>query len=182
MWQLIFDPNAGLVNNVIASLGGERIDFFQSGTWFMPIVIFTTTWNAGSGSILFQAALEQVNGSLVEAAKVDGANAMKVFFNITMPAISPTTFYVLTMNMIGCFQAMGSIQLFAKNGYGPDTDGQGNYAGLTTVYYMYLMAFAYGQEHGMGRASACAWILALLIVGVTRLNFKLGDYWVCYDN
>lgn len=181
MWQLIFDPNVGLVNSVISSCGGARIDFFESSTWFMPIVIFTTTWGAGAGSILFQAALEQVNGSLVEAAKVDGANGAQVLFNITLPAISPTTFYVLVTNLIGCLQAMGAIQLFARNGTGP-VDANGNPAGLTTVYYMYLMGFAQTQEHGMGRASACAWILAILIIIVTRLNFKLSDYWVCYDS
>ena len=185
MWQLIFDPNeSGLINNILMSLGAvdQPMNFFENGQLFMPLVIFTTTWNAGSGSILFQAALEQINGSLVEAAKVDGANSFQVFFNITMPAISPTTFYVLVTNLIGCLQAMGAIQLFANNGYGPDTDGQGNYAGLTTVYYMYLMAFVNTTAHGMGKASACAWILAILIVAVTRLNFKLSDYWVCYDN
>lgn len=180
MWQLIFDPNVGLVNSVINACGGQRIDFFMNFNWFMPIVIFTTTWGAGAGSILFQAALEQVNGSLVEAAKVDGANGRQVLFNITLPSITPTLFYVLVTDMIGTLQAMGAIQLFAKNGYGP-VDAKNNPAGLTTVYYMYQMAFADTQKHGMGRASACAWILALLIIGVTKINFKLSDYWVCYD-
>ena len=78
MWQLIFDPNqSGLVNNILMSLGlaSEPMNYFENGQLFMPLVIFTTTWNAGAGSILFQAALEQINGSLVEAAKVDGANS-----------------------------------------------------------------------------------------------------------
>lgn len=180
MWQLIFDGETGLINTIIAACGGSKINFFQNFYWFMPLVIFTTTWGAGAGSILFQAALEQVNGSLVEAAKVDGANEKQVLFNITLPAISPTTFYVLITNLIGALQAMGSIQLFANNTYGP-TNADGKPAGLTTVYYMYMMAFAYSTANGMGVASACAWLLALLIIVVTKINFKLSDYWVCYD-
>lgn len=181
MWRIVFDANSGLVNYVIVACGGPRIDFFQSFSLFMPLVIFTTTWGAGAGSILFQAALEQVNSSLVEAAKVDGASSSQVLFNITLPAISPTTFYVLITSLIGSLQAMGSIQLFANNGYGP-MNGQNQPAGLTTVYYMYLMAFVNATADGMGRASACAWILAILILIVTRVNFKLSDYWVCYDS
>ena len=117
----------------------------------------------------------------MEAAKVDGASSSQVLFNITLPAISPTTFYVLITSLIGSLQAMGSIQLFANNGYGP-MNGQNQPAGLTTVYYMYLMAFVNATADGMGRASACAWILAILILIVTRVNFKLSDYWVCYDS
>ncbi len=181
MWQLIFDPNVGFVNSIIAAAGGQRIDFFMNFDWFMPIVIFTTTWGAGAGSILFQAALEQVNGSLIEAAKVDGANKRQVLFNITIPGITPTLFYVFITNMIGTLQAMGAIQLFAKNGYGPVNENN-DPAGLTTVYYMYLMGFVETQKHGMGRASACAWILAILIFIVTKVSFKLSDYWVSYDN
>lgn len=180
MWKLIFDGETGLVNTIVASCGGRKIDFFTQFYWFMPLVIFTTTWGAGAGSILFQSALEQVNGSLVEAAKVDGANGRQVLFNITLPAISPTTFYVFITSLIGSLQAMGSIQLFANNGYGPVNE-KNQPAGLTTVYYMYLMAFAYAQSYGMGVASACAWLLALLIMVITKVMFKLSDYWVCYD-
>ena len=84
-------------------------------------------------------------------------------------------------SLIGSLQAMGSIQLFANNGYGPKND-EGKPAGLTTVYYMYMMAFVEAKIHGMGRASACAWLLAIIIIVVTKVSFKLSDYWVCYDN
>ncbi|MGN1094261.1 MAG: hypothetical protein ACI4SC_04710, partial [Candidatus Neoclostridium sp.] len=94
--------------------------------------------------------------------------------------ISPTTFYVLITSLIGALQAMGSIQLFANNGYGPQ-NADGKPAGLTTVYYMYMMAFVEAKLHGMGKASACAWMLALLIMLITKVMFKLSDYWVCYD-
>lgn len=187
MWQVIFDTNNGLVNTIITSFGGDRIQWFNTPDLFMPLVIFTTTWGAGAGSLLFQAALGNINQSLVEAAEIDGANKTQVFFNVTMPAISPTTFYVLTMDTIGALQAMGTIQLFSQagnvSGYGPKyTDGpfEGMYAGMTTVYYVYMMGIGGGPE-GQGKSSAAAWILALLIIAITRLNFKLGDIWVNYD-
>ena len=188
MWQVVFDYQSGLVNTLIEGLGGTRINWFNTPSLFMPLVIFTTTWSAGSGSLLFQAALEQVNQSLIEAAEIDGANKREIFFNVTLPAISPTTFYVLTMNTIGALQAMATIQLFSQagstSGYGPAfTEGPfaGKYAGMTTVYYVYMMGIGGGPE-GSGKSSAAAWLLALFILAITRLNFKAGDSWVSYDN
>ncbi len=190
MWQVIFDTETGLVNSIISSINPDasRIQWFNTPSLFMPLVIFTTTWSAGAGSLLFQAALENVNHSLIEAAEIDGANKSQIFFNVTMPAISPTTFYVLITNMIGALQAMATIQLFSQagntSGYGPKfTEGafKDKYAGMTTVYYVYMMGLGGGTE-GSGKSSAAAWLLALLILALTRLNFKMSDKWVSYDS
>ena len=182
MWKLVFNEQYGVINTIIAACGGKHINFLGDEHWFMPIIIFTTTWGAGAGSILFQAALEQVNRSLIEAAEIDGASSTKIFFNVTLPAISPTTFYVLTMNTIGALQAMANIQILANDGKRPLDSKTGNSVALTAVYFIYWMAFNDPYQYGLGKASAAAWILAILIVIVTRINFKLGDYWVCYDN
>lgn len=182
MWKLVFNEQYGVINTIIAACGGKHINFLGDEHWFMPIIIFTTTWGAGAGSILFQAALEQVNRSLIEAAEIDGASSTKIFFNVTLPAISPTTFYVLTMNTIGALQAMANIQVLANDGKRPLDSKTGNSVALTAVYFIYWMAFNDPYQYGLGKASAAAWILAILIVIVTRINFKLGDYWVCYDN
>ena len=188
MWKLVFHRDYGIVNSIITAMGGSPVSWFTTPEVFMPLVIFTTTWGAGAGSILFQAALEQVNGSLIEAAEIDGANKREVFFHVTLPAISPTTFYVLTMNTIGALQAMGTIQLFSQagstSGYGPMfTSGpfEGKYAGMTTVYYVYMMSIGGGTE-GSGKSSAAAWMLAIFILAVTRINFYMSDKWVSYDN
>ncbi len=205
MWRLFFQANdRGVLNAILVAIlgkdGFEPINFLGDPYLFMPTVIFTTTWSAGSGSIMFQAALEQVNKSLIEAAEIDGASKSRIFFKITLPAISPTTFYVLTMNTIGALQAMANIQIIAGNSdsgggraplYPADKPGDPQYsASLTAVYLIYYYTFnSLGSpEHlrdrigGPGVAAACAWILALIIFVVTRINFKLGDYWVCYDN
>lgn len=183
MWKLVFHRQYGVVNALLAAFGKETpIDFLGDPNWFMPVVIFTTTWGAGAGSILFQAALEQVNRSLIEAAEIDGASKNRIFFRITMPAISPTTFYVVTMNTIGALQAMANIQILASDGRNPLDPKTGNSIPLTAVYFIYWMAFNDPMRYGLGKASAAAWILAIIIVIITRINFKLGDYWVCYDN
>ena len=116
MWKLIFDPTYGIVNSWIRALGGESIPFFTSPDWFMPILIFTTTWSAGAGSLMFQAALENINQGLIEAAELDGASSAKIFFHITLPSISPTIFYVITMNIIGGLQCMGEMQIITTVG------------------------------------------------------------------
>lgn len=187
MWQVIFDTDSGLVNTIITSFGGSKVQWFNTPELFMPLVIFTTTWSAGAGNLLFQAALGNINKSLIEASQIDGANKVQTFFNVTLPAISPTTFYVLTMNTITALQAMATIQLFSQagssSGYGPaymDGPFAGKYAGMTTVYYVYMMGIGGGVE-GQGKASAAAWLLALVIIAITRFNFKLGDSWVNYD-
>ena len=203
MWRLFFAGNKkGVINALLIGIFGkdfECINFLGSPYLFMPTVIFTTTWSAGSGSIMFQAALENVNKSLIEAAEIDGASKSRVFFRITLPAISPTTFYVLTMNTISALQAMANIQVLSGNTsaggktpqYPVKNPGDPQYsASLTTVYLIYYYTFGFGgsPEHlrdiagGPGLAAACAWVLAILIFILTRINFKLGDYWVCYDN
>ncbi len=183
MWKLVFHRQYGVVNAILLAMGREfPIDFLGDPDWFMPVVIFTTTWGAGAGSILFQAALEQVNQSLIEAAEIDGASKTRIFFRITLPAISPTTFYVVTMNTIGALQAMANIQILASDGRNPLDPKTGNSIPLTAVYFIYWMAFNQPLIYGLGKASAAAWVLTIIIVIITRLNFKLGDYWVCYDN
>ncbi len=187
MWTLVFAPldEGGIANTLLNVFGyNESVQFFKRADTFMPTVIFTTTWSAGAGSLLFQAALEQVNRSLIEAAQIDGASKLRIFFRITLPAISPTTFYVLTMNTIGALQVMGNVQLFAGGGDGP-FDEKSRSASLTAVYFVYYYSLGPGQSYpgrGLGLGSACAWVLTFIILIITRLNFKLGDYWVCYDN
>lgn len=184
MWKMVLS-RTGLINLILVTILGpdkwEAIDWLKDPNWFMPAVIFTTTWTAGSGSLLFQAALEQVNKSLIEAAEIDGAGRKRIFFSVTLPAISPTTFYVLVMNMIGTFQSFANIQVLAGSGTTP-MDQNGNCIPMTSVYLIYYMAFDKPFLHGLGRASACAWILAIIIGVITIIIFKFSKYWVCYDD
>lgn len=185
MWRLVFNGNYGVLNTIITAFVGEGnwtpIDWLNSPFWFMPAVILTTTWGAGAGSILFQAALEQVDKTLIEAAKIDGASRRKIFFSVTLPAISPTTFYVLVMNSIGVFQAFANIQVLTNSGITP-MDSKGRSIPMTAVYFIYYMAFEKTTLYGLGRASACAWVLTIIIGLFTVVNFKVSKFWVHYDD
>ena len=176
MWRMIFHKDYGVVNTILGYFGVSSVDFFGTKSLFMPTVIFTTLWGAGAGSIMFQAALEQVNVSLKEAAMLDGASSRQIFFRIILPVISPTTFYVLVTQLIGAFQVFDVVQMFADSGPGP-----GN-AAVTSVYMIYRMYKVEMLRYGLGMASACAWMLALIIAGITIAIFKTSKYWVFYDD
>lgn len=172
MWQWIFDYNYGVLNSLVSALGGKPVNWLGDAATFMPSMILMGVWSGtGFGIILYSAALTNVNPVYYEAAEIDGANAPAKFFHITLPAISPTTFYLVIMGLIGALQEFTRFQVMAPNG-GP------NNAGLTVVFYMYNYIF---DSINMGKASATALLLSVAIIAVTVLNFRLSKKWVSYD-
>ena len=175
-----FDAQFGVIN----ALFGTNINFLLIRYWFMPVMILLSVWTGtGYYIILFQAALTGVDPALTEAAKIEGAGPVKRFFSIVLPSISATTFYLLVMGVIGGLQTFVWFQIICDplqaggRGWGPNNNG------ITIVYYVYNNAFATnnGAVRG-GLASAAAWVLALGILLLTVLNFKLSKYWVHYND
>jgi sugar transport system (permease) (binding protein dependent transporter) len=175
MWQWIFEDNYGVINTVLSGVGLAKIPFMTDKNWFMPAVLTISLWQNGTNVVLLQAAFVNVNKSLQEAARLDGASERKVFWRVTLPALTPTLFYILTMNLITALQEQTVMQIITTNGVGP------GYRALTLVYYIYRMAFTYTATMGMGMACALSWIVALLILLITKINFWLSKKWVCYD-
>lgn len=172
MWKWIFDANYGVLNALITKCGGQPVQWLQNAKTFGISIIIIGIWSGtGFGIILYSAALTKVNPAYYEAAEIDGANSWKCFWHITIPSISPTTFYLVIMGLIGALQEFARVQVI-------DATGGPNYSGMTVVFFLYREGFSY---HNMGRASAVAWLLAILILGITVLNFKLSDKWVSYD-
>ena len=172
MWQWIFNTNYGLINGLFTPEGKEPIDWWGSADTFIPCLIIMGVWSGtGYGIILYGAALTNVNGALYEAAKIDGATPVQSFMHVTIPAISPTTFYLLITGIIGALQEFARPQIISGSG-GPDN------VGVTVVFYLYRNAFQYYQ---MGIASATAWLLAIIIVALTIFNFAISKLWVKYD-
>ncbi len=168
MWKWIFNETYGVVNGII----GEEIHWLTDDSLFRFVVIIIGIWGGcGYQIILYSAALTNINPSLYEAAKIDGANAFQCFRHVTLPGVSPTTFYLLITGLIGALQTFASTQVLASDG-GP------NNVGVTIGFYLYRYAFNYFK---MGQASATAWILAILIVIITIINFKVSKKWVNYD-
>ncbi|MGN1061665.1 MAG: carbohydrate ABC transporter permease [Candidatus Scatosoma sp.] len=174
-WQFVFEPT-GAFNSVLSLFGVAPIDFLGEELWFMPSVILTGTWGACANSVLFQAALANVDVSMKEAARIDGATERQTFWKITFSMISPTTFYQLLMSLVGALQVFTSLQLMARTSTGP------NGAALSVVLYMYNMAYQWtGPDYGLGMAGACGLMYQTLLVALTLIIFKTKKKWV-YDN
>ncbi|MBQ7407726.1 MAG: sugar ABC transporter permease [Clostridia bacterium] len=173
MWKYMFNTNYGIINQILGRTGENPIDWLGDSKYFSWAVIIMSVWSGmGYGIILFTAALTGVNQSMVEASKIDGAGAFRTFWSIVFPAISPTSFYLLVMGVIGALQSFAVTNVLAQSG-GPNSDG------VTIVFYLYRRVFEYIGK--MGVASASAWILALMILVITIIQFILSRRWVSYD-
>jgi len=181
MW--IFDAEFGVINGILKSLGLPKLGFFRDPNMFFPSMFVMMVWNAmGNYGLQFFAALSSVPKTVLEAAEIDGANAFQRFFRITFPMITPTTFYMFTTGLITGLQTFVLFQMIGNNlgsvfggPFGPE-----NLAN-TVVYYLYVCSFTWLFRYGIGYGSAMAWVLALLVVVLTLLNFKLQKKWVHYD-
>lgn len=173
MWKYMFNTNYGIINQMLGKTGDDAINWMGDSKYFSWAVIFMTVWSGmGYGIILYTAAFTGVNQSMVEAAKIDGAGAFRTFWNVVLPAISPTSFYLLVMGIIGALQSFATTNVLAQDG-GPNGDG------ITVVFYLYRRIFAYVGK--MGEAAASAWILALMILAVTIFQFWGSKKWVNYE-
>ena len=175
MWQWIYEPNFGVLNTLLSALGLNKVPFTIDARFFMPSVLFMQLWKEGTNIILIQAAFAQVDESLKEAARLDGANERQVFWHVSFKAITPTLFYLLVMNFLTAMQEMSVMQVLTSNGVGP------NYAAVTMSYYQYRMSFVAIASQGFGYGCAMGWIIALIIIAITRLQFWLSKKWVSYD-
>ena len=166
MWNWLLNDQYGLVNKFF----GLDISWFGDSRYFVWAIMIIGLWSScGYRILLFTAAVTNVNPSLKEAAKIDGANPLHIFWHVTVPAITPTVFYVLVMGLIGIFQEFTRIQVLNPTGE----------KCMTIVFYVYNKAFSGTPEVGI--ACAASIILALFIAFVTKLNFWLSKKWVNYD-
>lgn len=175
MWELIFNQNHGIINSWLGLTRDTAIGWLTEASTYTLCLIIIGIWSGTAyGIVLYGAALTNVNRSLYEAAKVDGAGSVRCFFNITLPGVSPTSFYLLTTGLIGALQEFTRPQMLGGGeGAGPNNNG------LTIVFYIYRRAFEYNNQ--MGVAAAAALILAIFILIVTAINFVVSKKWVSYD-
>ena len=172
----MLDGNFGIINDLLMKMGLEKVDWLNNpNTSFMIMIIMSVWGGLGYGTILYTAALSSVDKSLYEASEVDGASSFSKFLNITLPMISPTTFYILVMGMIGNLQAFANFQVM--NPIGKDGIIE------TMVYRVWWAAFeADLMQYGIGYASALGWVSGIIIIIFTVVLFKTQKYWVYYDN
>lgn len=165
VWKWIYDPLSGILNYILKA--GNVID--QNISWLgdekyalWAIIIILLTTSVGQPIILYIAALGNVDKSLVEAARVDGANEFQVFWKIKWSSLLPTTLYIVVITTINSFQCFALIQLL--------TSGGPNYATSTIMYYLYEKAFKLSEY---GYANTMGVFLAVLIGIISFAQFKI---------
>jgi len=157
VWGWIFDPNIGLINQVLHS----HINWLYDSRFAMPALIIVSVWKLiGYNMIIFLSSLSTISQSLFEAAKIDGANSRQIFMNITIPVLSPSIFFVVIITAISSFQVFDLIYLMTQGGPFDSTN--------VLVYSIYKEAFEYFH---IGLASAYGYILFLVILVLTLFQW-----------
>lgn len=159
VWQWIFDPNIGAVNTLL----NLHINWLYDKSYAMPVLIAVSVWKlTGYNMIIFLSGLAGINQELLEASKIDGANAFQTFKNITVPLLSSTVFFVIVITSIGSFQVFDLIYMMTEGGPENST--------MVLVYSIYKYAFEYFD---VGRASAIAYVLFAIIFVLVLFQWKL---------
>jgi multiple sugar transport system permease protein len=172
LWTWIYHPDFGLANALLTTVGLSPQNWLFDLQLAKPSLILITLWSGiGVPMIIFLAGLQGVPQSLYEAAEIDGAGAFARFRNVTLPMVSPVLFFNLIIGIIASFQGFFTI-VFLTTGGGPV------YATLIYVVYIYFRAF---QDFKMGYAAALAWVLFLIIMVMTAIQFLLARRWVYYE-
>ncbi|MDR2477189.1 MAG: sugar ABC transporter permease [Treponema sp.] len=170
MWKWLFSYEYGLVNTILgAVLAVKGPNWLGDPRWIKRTIVIMITWKLiGITSIYYLAALKNIPGSYYEAARIDGASGIQQFRRITLPLVTPITFYLTIVGIIGSLQTFVEVQLFTQ-------DGGRNYSAATLVYYVWQKAFV---SNSMGYACAVAVLFGIFIMIVTALQFKVSDKWV----
>ena len=159
VWQWIFDPNIGLLANVL----NLHINWLYDTNFAMPALIIVTVWKLiGYNMIIFLSSLSGISNSMFEAAKIDGANSVQTFINVTVPLMAPSIFFVVIITAISSFQVFDLIYLMTQGGPLDSTN--------VLVYAIYKNAFEY---FNVGKASAIAYILFFIILVLTLVQWSL---------
>ncbi|MFT4280968.1 carbohydrate ABC transporter permease [Microbacterium sp.] len=170
VWRWLLNPSVGIVNATLAVFGIDGPGWWTDPAWSMPSIILASAWkDLGFVMIILLAGLQAIPQEMYEAAKVDGAGPWRRLFNVTLPLLSPSTFFVVVISLINGFQVFD--QVYAMTGGGP--------AGSSTVVVqqIYDLTFRYGAA---GEASALSWMLFILVLGVTVVQIVGQKRWVTY--
>lgn len=164
VWNMIFSPSMGPVNMVLSSLGVENLPRWAAGkeTAMITVILFSVWKNMGYYMVIYLAGLQGTNPDLKEAAGLDGANKWQVFWNVTLPQLRPTTFFVVVMLTIASFKVYDQMFMITQGGPGDAT--------ITLVYDIYNVAFVNTPKYGY--ASAISMVLFVLVLVVTLIQFK----------
>lgn len=171
LWRKLFEKD-GLLNSLLGAIGFSDLPgWITNPKYALWTLILLSVWQFGSSMIIFLAGLKQIPEEYYEAASVDGANKMRLFFAITLPLLSPVILFNLVIQMISAFQVFTQAYIIGGGG--------GGVLNSTLFYtlHLYIQGWNY---HEMGYASAMAWVLLLIIGALTAMVFRSSNWWVTY--
>jgi multiple sugar transport system permease protein len=171
LWLYVFRPEGGLLNILLGWFGIEGPDWLLSEQWALPALILMSWWSVGGQIVIYLAGLKGIPEVLYEAAEIDGATDLAKFRFVTLPMLSPTIFFNVVLAIIGALQVFDVGWVLTRGGP--------NDATLFYMINLYERAFQFAQ---MGYASALAWILFIIIMGITLLVIRSSALWVYYES
>jgi multiple sugar transport system permease protein len=170
IWVWMYNNEMGLINNLLALMGIEGPRWLYDKSTVLSALIVQRLWNIGVPMVIYLAALQGLPKFLYEAADIDGAGEIAKFRAVTLPLLTPVIFFNVVMGIIGGIQTFSEPYVMTSGG--PEN------ATLFLGLYLYQSAFNFMK---MGYASALAWIMFLIILTLTIMQFKVADRWVYYE-
>ncbi len=170
VWLWIFDAKYGLVNFLLKAVGLKGPEWIGSVEWALPAIVIMTIWRfVGYDMLIFLGGLQRIEGELLEAARIEGAGSLAIFFRIVLPLLSPTTLFIAVTSLITMFQNFETVYIMTQGGPVNSTN--------MLVLYLYQNAFQFFE---VGYASAIAMVLFVFMLVLTALQMGLSKRWVHY--
>ena len=170
LWLMLFQSDFGLVNSLLTALGLPTRNWLYDPDVTKLVFVVMGLWGIGSSMVVFLAGLQSIPETLYDAAAIDGAGVWARFRHVTVPMMTPLIFFNLILGIIASFQVFTAAYIITRGGP----------ANSTLFYVLYLYDNGW-QFLKMGYASALAWMLFVIILGFTLVQFKLADRWVYYE-
>ncbi|TVX96457.1 carbohydrate ABC transporter permease [Cohnella terricola] len=171
VWSWIFEPEVGLLNSILGAFGIHGITWLNDPHWALVGILLVTIWkSAGWSMIFYLVAIRNVPSDMLEAAELDGANSWRKFVHITVPLISPTTFFLIVVQVIQALQAYDQINVLTQGGPAGST--------RTILYFYYQSAF---EAFNIGQASTVSVVLVFGCVLLSIVSFVVGRRTVHYS-
>jgi multiple sugar transport system permease protein len=170
LWLMLFQSDFGLVNSLLTALGLPTRNWLYDPDVTKLVFVVMGLWGIGSSMVVFLAGLQSIPEMLYDAAAIDGAGVWARFRHVTVPMMTPLIFFNLILGIIASFQVFTAAYIITRGGP----------ANSTLFYVLYLYDNGW-QFLKMGYASALAWMLFVIILGFTLVQFKLADRWVYYE-
>jgi len=170
LWQLIFQPQFGLLNQLLGAIHVTGPQWQYSEFWVIPMFVIMSIWSVGGSMLIYLGGLQGIPTQLYETAQIDGAGAWRRFLNVTLPMLTPVVLFNLILGIINVFS-------YFTNAY-VITSGGPNYASNFYLLSLYNNAWAFLK---LGLASAQAWLFFILVFIITAIVMKTSLAWVYYE-